>query len=236
MSDRRKRLAILLLAACAVALYLAVLLFFVGARLGCEDAEQAAFDTVGCDSERGSGWRAVQSALLAATGLGVLVGAVVAFSRRRFLPLAVPAVAIVPVFVAVGVIDGIELGDKPVPRVTEVRLIDRSCRVPCRDGIRVAVTVDLSAEVELHLGPARFEDIGSRQYSSRIVGEPGATAEVDAGRHEFRVTGEILNPPGQRGPLPPGDYEVDVTARPQDAGNQRRQSGEPIARRVTIRP
>jgi hypothetical protein len=100
----------------------------------------------------------------------------------------------------------------------------------------VAVTVDLAAEVELGLGPARFRDIGSRQYSSRIVGKPGATAEVDAGRHEFRVTGEILNPPRQRGPLPPGDYEVDVTARPQDAGNQERQSNKPITRRVTIRP
>jgi hypothetical protein len=110
------------------------------------------------------------------------------------------------------------------------------CEVPCRDGVRVAVTVDRAAEVELGLGPARFRDIGSRQYSSRIVGKPGATAEVGAGSHEFSVTGAILSPPRQRGPHPPGDYEVDVTARPQDAGNQERQSNEPITRRVTIRP
>jgi hypothetical protein len=136
----------------------------------------------------------------------------------------------------VAAIDGIELGDKPVPRLTEVRLIDDGCRVPCSNGIRVAVTVDRPAEVELHLGPARFRDIGGRQYSSRIAGESGATAGVDAGTHELSVVGEILNPPRQRGPLPAGDYEVDVTARPQDAGNQERQEHGPIARRVTIRP
>jgi hypothetical protein len=236
VSERTKRVAIFLLAAAAVAAFVLVGLLWLISRLGCEDAEEAALQTVACDSERGGGWRTVQSALLLVCLAAVVAGAALALRRARFTPLLLSAAGVVGAFLALVLINDIKLGDKPVPRLEEVRVVDQSCAVPCREGVRVSVTVDREAELTLGLGPARFRDIGSRQYSSNLVGDSDAIAEVDAGTHELRVTGEILNPPSQRGPLPPGDYEVDVTARPQDAGTQEDAEAGPVKRRVTITP
>ena len=236
MSDRLKRILIGLLALAALFVFVFLAFLFLATGITCEDAEEAAFDTVRCDTERGAGWRALQTALVLGAGLGLLYGIARAISRARFLPLVVGATVANATFFVVGLIDDIELGDKPVPRVTQVRLLDTACSVPCADGIRASVTVDRDAEVELRLGPARFEDIGDRQYNSEMDGHPDGSAEVDAGTHEFRVRGAIINPPSERGPLPAGPYDLEVTARPQNAGNQRDQRREPVKRRVTIRP
>src|SRR5918999_1650668 len=94
---------------------------------------------------------ALPSAIVLTTGAALLFGAVRALDGARFVPLIVPVAASIPAFVAVGAIDRIELGEKPLPRVTEVRLLDNACTVPCAGGIRAAVTVDRPAEVELRL-------------------------------------------------------------------------------------
>jgi hypothetical protein len=231
VSDRYRRALIILLAIGAGIVFLTFAFLVSSPGITCEDAEDAAFDTVRCDPERGAGWRTLRSAIVLTTGAALLFGAVRALHRARFMPLIVPVAASIPAFV-VGAIGRIELGEKPLPRVTEVRLLDNACTVPCAGGIRAVVTVDRPAEVELRLGPARFEDIGDRQYGSEVEGDP----EVGAGTHELRVRGEIRNPPHERGPLPAGDYELVVTARPQDAGQQWPQSHPPVERRVTIRP
>jgi hypothetical protein len=233
VSDRSStRVLVAVVGVIAVAAFaFAVLLPLIG-RLGCEDAEQPAFDTVRCDGERGAGWRSLQSVLFVASAALVVAGIVVALRRARFRPLLL-SLAGVAVALCAGAINGIELGDKTVPKL-EMRLLDEACSVPCEEGIAVSVTVDREAELTLGLGPARFRDIGSRQYSSSIVGERDAVTDVDAGTHELSVTGEILNPPAQRGPLPAGLYEVHVTARPQDSGHQEDAESGTQTRRVRI--
>jgi hypothetical protein len=88
----------------------------------------------------------------------------------------------------------------------------------------VTFTLDREAEVDFGLGPARFEDIGGRQYASGRVGqplEPGAQpVDYEAGTHTARVAGRIVNPPEERGPLPAGDYELELEVRAKDSGNQ----------------
>lgn len=66
---------------------------------------------------------------------------------------------------------------------------------------------------------------------------PGSESDdFEAGTHEVRVGGAIRNPPEERGPLPPGPYDLEVIAGAQDAGNQERQRTGPVKLRVEIRP
>lgn len=236
MNDRFKRILIGLLALGALLVFAILAFLFLATGITCEDAEDAAFDTVRCDTERGGGWRALQWALVLGAALALLLGVARAVSRTRLLPLVIGAAVALAAFLAVGRIDDIELGDEPVPKVTQVRLLDTECRVPCADGVRASVTVDREAELDVSLGPARFEDIGDRQFRTTVAGHPQDGARVGAGTHELRVSGAIVNPPAERGPLPPGDYELTVTARPPEAGNQRNQRSEEVERSVTIRP
>ena len=235
MNDRLKRILIGLLALGALLVFVILAFLFLATGITCEDAEDAAFNTVRCDTERGAGWRALQTALVLGAGLALLLGVVRAVSRTSFLPLLIGAAVALVAFLVVGRIDEIELGDRPVPRVTQVRLLDAECEVPCSDGFRASISVDRDAELELSVGPVRFEDIGDSQYETTVEGHGVRTAEVDEGTHELGFSSEIIGPPDDIGPLPPGDYELSVRARPQDAGNQREQTSEAVERRLTVR-
>lgn len=240
MSETSKRLAIGALALVVLTLFVFAAFFWLLSGVGCEDAEEATLNTVQCDHERGRSWVTLQGVLILCSGAALVAGTVWGVLAARLWPLAVAVALALPALAAVFVIQGVEVSDKPLPRLSNVRLIDRGCTVPCSRGIRVAFTVDREAEVDFHLGPARFEDIGGRQYGSGVLGqEYGPTTpgvDYKPGRQVVRVGGAILNPPEQRGSLPPGDYELELVARPPEAGNQRRQSLGEVKRRVEISP
>jgi hypothetical protein len=222
VSDTAKRLLVGAIALAALGLFFLGGLLWLGSSLGCEDAETRAFDTVRCDDERGAWWVRLQALLFLGSALGCLVGVVWGMVKPSLLPPSVSLAVALPAMMATLAIQGVRVGDKTEPRLTNVRAGD--CSAPCREGIPVTFTLDRDAEVDFHLGPARFEDIGGRQYASGAVGqpiEPGAQPlDFDAGSHRARVTGRIVNPPAERGPLPRGDYELDVDARPRNSGNQ----------------
>jgi hypothetical protein len=97
--------------------------------------------------------------------------------------------------------------------------------------------LDREAEVGVSIAPERFEDIGSRQFRSRILGRddtgvPGQTWEYDAGRHVLPVVGMIVG----EGPLPPGRYELRLEAFVAGGGNQPNQSEGPRMLPFSVRP
>ncbi len=206
----------------AVGMFLLAGFLWLAGSLGCEDADDAAFGTVRCDRERGEWWTRLQGLLFLGSALaclGCVVWGLVKPSIRA------PSVALglsLPALIGVVAIQGVRVADKAEPRLSGVRA--GGCEAPCRDGLPVTFTLDRDAEVDFHLGPARFEDIGGRQYASGAVGrpiEPGAQPlDFDAGTHTAHVTGRIANPPEERGPLPAGAYELDVKASARDSGNQ----------------
>jgi hypothetical protein len=217
-----KRLLVAALALVAVGLFALAAFVWLAGSLGCEDAEDVAFDTVRCDGERGRWWTWLQALLFLGSALACMVCVVWGFARATLRAPAVAVALSVPALVAVVAIQGVRVADKAEPKLSNVRAGD--CRVPCRGGLPVTFTLDRDAEVDFHLGPARFEDIGGRQYASGAVGrpiEPGAQpVDFEAGTHTTRVTGRIANPPAERGPLPAGEYELDVQTRAVDSGNQ----------------
>ena len=215
MSDTTKRLLVGAIALAALGLFFLGGLLWLGSSLGCEDAETPAFDTVRCDDERGAWWVRLQALLFLGSALGCLVGVVWGMVKPSLRPPSVVLALALPAVIATLAIQGVRVGDKTEPQLTNVRA--GGCEAPCTAGVPVTFTLDRHAEVEFHLGPARFEDIGGRQYGSGARGQP---LELDAGRHSARVPGRIVNPPAERGPLPAGDYELDVQARPVNSGNQ----------------
>ncbi len=63
---------------------------------------------------------------------------VVALKRTSGVPLPVPLVAAGPVFWGVFAIYDIEVRDKPLPKMTDVRFGARSCASPCPGGFPVS--------------------------------------------------------------------------------------------------
>jgi len=237
MGERRRRVGIVFLALAAAAVYLLGFGAWAVGRLGCEDADQEDFDTVRCDSERGVDWTAFEWVLWGLALVLLIGGLVWSLRRASYVGVLASAAAIVATVIAVFAIEGIELGEKEVPRVTDFDLIDTECRAPCSKGLRVLVSTNEDAELHLSIGPLDFDDIGGRQYNDLVDGkDTGEGIDVDAGTHHFNVGGEIVNPPAERGPLPPGEYRIEVYARPQDAGNQENASSEPMTETVVIRP
>ena len=222
MSNTNKRLLVGVIALVAVAMFLLAGFLWLAGSLGCEDAENAAFDTVRCDRERGEWWTRLQGLLFFGSALACLGCVVWGLIKPS---LRVPSVALAlsaPALIATVAIQAVRVTDKAEPKLSNVSAGD--CEAPCRAGLPVTFTIDRDAEVDFHLGPARFEDIGGRQYASGAVGQPiepgGQPIDFEAGTHTARVTGRIANPPEERGPLPAGDYELDVQAGPPDSGNQ----------------
>lgn len=237
MSTTTRRVGIVLAAIAAAAFYVCAFVVFAIGRVGCEDAEEPDWHTVRCDSERGANWTTFEWVLWGLALVVLIAGLVWSLKRARFAGVLLSAAVVVAAVVAIFAIEDKELGDQQVPEVTGVEVLNTECEVPCSEGFKVRVTTDIDAQLQLGIEPANFDDIGGRQYNDLVDGEDaGEGADVDAGTHEFAIGGEIINPPAERGPLPAGEYELVIYARPQNAGNQEEASSDEIKRPVTIKP
>lgn len=238
---------------CAVAL-LAAALFGFGALLlllqhVCDDVDPATLQTVRCDGERGRWWVLAQGALVVTGAVALLAGIVRALAMARMVALAAAIALDVVLLVAAYAISGIGLADKPVPRLSGVRVIERRCAEPCAGGVRVRFALDRAAPVRFSLGPESNASVEVRpyrrldyQYRTGVLSRAGTTAreEIDfaAGRHLVRVGGivEIAGPPVRRESLPPGVYVLRIEALVPGAGNQLRNTSAPVSRGIRILP
>lgn len=199
------------------------LFIWVVLSVGCEDADEAMLQTVQCDSERGAGWQRLQAAIGVVLLVGGIGATVLAVRRMSVRPLAVAALGAVVGLVAIFQINDVELGDAPVPKLVSARVLEPVCAAPCADGVPIEFMLDRRAEVVVSVGPARYEDIGGRQYDTTLTG--GKPADEGAyifgkGRATALAAGRIVNPPAEAGPLPPGRYVVDIHAQVLDGGSQ----------------
>jgi hypothetical protein len=227
------------LAAAAVAG--AVLMVALLALIGSIECDSDQLDTVDCDDERADAWGGVRLLLAAAIGLGLIAAVVLSVTRARWWPLGAYvafSVFAIPAWFGIG---GIEVEDRPVPKLSQARLLADSCGVDepplCSDGIPATFTVSEPAEVGVTVGPREFEDGLDFRFESSIVGEEqddeARVWPFDAGTHEIRVSTElfqIVNDLGEEesvGPLRRGVYELTITMAPQGGGNQGDGSSSP---------
>lgn len=250
MSHRAKLVWIWVLALVAVALFGAGLFVWL-LTFVCENIGEDAAQTVRCDGERGRSWRIVQAVLVAASG-GALLGAITwAAAKELVWPLVAAIVLSGAAFVAVYAISAIRFEDKPAPRLSAVRVLDRRCTEPCAAGIRVAFTLDRRARVRIGLGPDNNSSVefrpyreGGYRYRSGIVSGPGdqpdEDTEFDAGEHLVRVGGEVVvdvyEPSERIEPLPPGVHVLSVLASVPKSGNQRNANSKEFNHGVRILP
>lgn len=229
MSDRDKRIVIGLLAVFIGVLALVATLLLLIAPLGCLGESDGGLDrnSVLCDAERGQWWRVAQVGLVVIAWAGLVVGATRALRKAQWPPLVAVAVVAVVAFPAAFAINGVHPGDKPIPRLSGVALMDRVCAFPCDRGVRVAFTVDRDAEVVFTLAPtrrevrARYERLNPGPMTD-LVGSEGAplnsSESFDAGLHQVRIRGLVidLGRPGRTSrPFPPGNYTLHVIALPR---------------------
>ncbi len=223
MGPRGKRALIAISGALLLLGVLMVSFFALLAPLGCEDADGAS-DTVLCDAERGSDWRALQGVIIVALILACVVGLMLALKQISGVALLVPLIAAAPAFWAVFAIYDIEVGDRPLPKMSDVRFGARSCVSPCPGGFPVSFALDGPARIQVSLTPP-YEDVGNKTYEDFVIGmdqpEGKAGYDFDEGRHSIRVNTRIVNPPSRTGPAPVGRYKFAISAEPQDAGGQR---------------
>lgn len=230
-------------AAMVVLALAACYLHLVFDAFGCENADTAQLDTVRCDSERSGGWRAAHQLVGLGCLVGVIVGGAWAIRRVRWPPLAGGAVVGLAGLGAMAAIDNVRLPDRPIPRLSDVRLLDAACASPCSQGVRVAFTLDREAEVSLSFAPDGWIAVGGRDYETGVLGRPrtasGSPPDVvgfGAGAHTIAVGGWAVDRPSTRRPLPAGPYALALTPRPQRSGGQQRILGERVELRVAIRP
>lgn len=235
MSHRAELVLIWVLAAAAVALFgVGVVLWLLS--FVCENGGEDAAQTVACDGERGRWWRIVQAVLVAASAC-LLLGAIAWAAAKQDVRPLVAAIALCgAAFVAVFAISRIRFEDKPAPRLSAVRVLDRRCAEPCTAGIRVAFEIDRRARVRFGLGPDNNSSVEYRpyressgyRYRSGVVRRPGERpdedTEFEAGEHLVRVRGDVVvdvyEPSERVEALPPGIHVLSVVASVPNSGNQ----------------
>lgn len=162
---------------------------------------------------------------------GCVVAFVIALRRQRVLPLAIAAVAAVPALWSALAIYDIEVGARPEPELTGVRLGFTSCPAPCADGFPVRFTVDEEARVQISL--SRF---GGGIPGAEVVAvgrEPvrddgfSAGYHVEPGKHLFRIA---------RRPGEPGRYSLLLSVEPEHEGNRAVETSGSFNRVVRILP
>lgn len=230
---------------CVSLFALASLLWFL--RTGCEDATPSELRRVRCGGSAADSWVAVQQVLFAVAAVALLAGIVWALRKATLGSLAGAAVLGAGCFAAIFVIDSKQLADKPIPRLSAVRVLDRRCVEPCAAGVRVAFTLDRPARMVFSLQPESNDSIELRPYRKAGYGyrtgvvkpngaAPDEESDFAAGRHLERIRGVVsIDVPRVRTEaLPPGLWVLSVTAHVQQAGHQVKTAGGAFSEHVRI--
>lgn len=221
---------------------LVALVYFGFAGVGCEDGSAEDFKTVRCATEGADGWQAFQIVIICAGAATLLGGTAWSLAKRRMVGVTIGGVALIAGFVLAFAINYKEVDpavaqDPPAPEppaITGFELIDTQCQVPCAGGFRVSVVTNFDARLQAKLAPA--QGVTGQRYRTLVNGEDAKGGFDSSRRDVFNVSGELLGASGERGPMPPGEYTITVSARPEAPGQQASVEIPPRVANVTVVP